>query len=93
MRSSFVVSIKAKNVKSVTFYLDGHRLKTLTAKSARKGRLSVRIQTSRLKPGVHRLKARITLVPNTASTKTITVTRSLKFARCASATVSPKFTG
>jgi len=93
VRSSFVVSIKAKNVKSVTFYLDGHRLKTLTAKSARKGRLSVRIQTSRLKPGVHRLKARITLVPNTASTKTITVTRSLKFARCASATVSPKFTG
>jgi hypothetical protein len=93
VRSSFLVSVKAKGVKSVTFYLDGHRLKTLTAKSARKGRLSFRIRTAHLKVGVHRLKARITIIPTTASTKTVTVTRSLKFARCASATLSPKFTG
>ena len=93
VRSSLLVSIKAKNVKSVTFYLDGHRLKTLTARSARRGRIAVRVQTSRLKPGVHRLTAKITMIPNIASAKTVTVSRSLKFARCASARVSPKFTG
>jgi hypothetical protein len=93
VRSSFVVSVKAKNVKSVTFYLDGHRLKTLTAKSARRGRLSVRVQTSKLKPGLHRLKARITMRTTAASAKPVTVTRSLKFARCAAAPVTPRFTG
>jgi hypothetical protein len=93
VRSSFLVTVKASHVKSVTFYLDGHRLKTLTAKSASKGRLSIRIQTRRLKVGVHRITARITMIPTAASVKAVTAVRSLKFARCASAAVSPKFTG
>jgi len=93
VRSSFVVSVKAKNVKSVTFYLDGHRLKTLTARSARRGSLSIRVQAARLKPGVHRLSAKLTMITTAASAKPRTVTRSLRFARCASARVDPKFTG
>jgi hypothetical protein len=93
VRSTFTVSVKAKGIRSVTFYLDGHRLKTLAAKSARKGRLSLRINPAHLKVGVHRLSAKITMAPTIASAKAVTVTRSLKFARCAASTVSPKFTG
>jgi hypothetical protein len=93
VRSTFTVSVKAKGIRSVTFYLDGHRLKTLVAKSARKGRLSLRINPAHLKVGVHRLSAKITMAPTIASAKAVTVTRSLKFARCAASTVRPKFTG
>jgi hypothetical protein len=93
VRSSFVASIKARGVSSVTFYVDRHKLKRLTARNARKGRLSVRVYVTHLRVGVHRLTARITMAARSASAKAHTATRSLKFARCASATVSPHFTG
>jgi len=93
VRSSFVVSIKAKGVKKVVFYLDGHRLRTLTARNARAGKLAIRIPVSKLRIGVHRLLAKITMSPLTASAKAVTATRSVTFARCASANVSPRFTG
>jgi hypothetical protein len=92
-RSSFLVSVRSKGVRAVTFYLDNRKLKKLTYKNARAGKLSVRVQTARLRVGVHRLKARITMNPLTASAKAVIATRSLTFARCASATLRPRFTG
>ena len=92
VRSSFVVSIKSSHVRRASFYLDGHKLRTLTSKNARKGRLAVHVSVARLKVGVHRVTVKITMSPLTASAKAITATRSLSFARCA-ANVGPRFAG
>jgi hypothetical protein len=92
-RPSFVLSVKSKNVRKVTFYLDNHRLKSLTAKSARHGKLSIRVNTSRLKVGRHRVKARIVMAPTAARAKTVVAARTITFVRCAAATLSPHFTG
>jgi hypothetical protein len=92
-RPSFVLSVRSKGVRSVTFYLDNHRLKALTAKSARHGKLSIRVNTTHLKVGRHRVKARIVMAPTAARAKTIVATRTVTFVRCAAATLSPHFTG
>lgn len=65
-RNSLSVSVAAHDVKSVTFYLDGRRLVTLTKPSRR--RFSVSIDARRLSFGVHRLRAKVTMRdPNCAS--------------------------
>jgi uncharacterized repeat protein (TIGR01451 family) len=93
VRSSFHVSIKSTGVQSVTFYLDGHKLKTLTAKNARKGRLTILINPAKLKLGAHKLLARITMAAHGASTKARQASRSITILRCSSAVGTPKFTG
>ena len=93
VRSNFVVSIRSKGVRTVTFYVDNHRVRTLTHRNARHGMLAIHVKIATLKIGVHRLKARITMTPLTASAKAVIATRTLTFARCASATLSPRFTG
>jgi uncharacterized repeat protein (TIGR01451 family) len=92
VRKSFHVSIRSAGVQSVTFYLDGHRLKTLTAKNARKGLLTIEIDPAKLKVGAHKLVARITMA-HSASTKATVASRKVTILRCHSAVVTPKFTG
>jgi hypothetical protein len=91
VRKSFRASINAQGVKSVTFWLDKHRLRTLTKKNAHRGRLSLRVKVGHLSVGVHRLVARISL--GAAAGSPVLASRALTFVRCASAAVSPKFTG
>jgi hypothetical protein len=93
VRSNFVVSIRSKGVRAVTFYVDNHRVRSLTYRNARAGKLSIHIDISKLGTGVHHLKARITMSPLTASAKAVIATRTTTFARCASATRGPRFTG
>jgi hypothetical protein len=94
VRSSFVVSVSTHGVHSVTFYLDGHRLRTFTVRTASHSkRISIRISVAHLKVGVHTLKAKITMVATTASHKPRVASRSVRFVRCASAASSPRFTG
>ncbi len=92
-RASFLVTVKAKGVARVVFYLDGHRLRTVTAHSARKGLLTIRVYTGRLKRGVHTLTAKVTMVATSASAKPRATTRSARFRVCAHAAASPRFTG
>ena len=92
MRGEFHVSIKSAHVASVTFYLDGRKLKTLTAKNAHKGLLTIAIDPSKLKVGAHKLVAKITMT-HTASTKAKQGTRSMMVLRCRAAVLTPKFTG
>jgi hypothetical protein len=92
VRSRFHVSIKSAGVASVTFYLDGHKLKTLTAKNAHKGLLTIEINPAKLKVGAHKLVAKITMA-RTATTKATVVTRKVTILRCHGAAVTPKFTG
>jgi len=92
LRSTFSASVKSAGVTSVTFYLDGHRLKTLTARSARKGQFTIVIDATRFSVGVHRLTAKITMA-QTASTKTVHASRTATVLRCGAAVLTPKFTG
>ena len=92
VRKSFHVSIRSAGVQSVTFYMDGHKLKTLTAKNARKGLLTIEINPATLKVGAHKLVARITM-KHSASTKATVASRKVTILRCHSAVVTPKFTG
>jgi|GEM_PF-1912495 hypothetical protein len=92
VRGDFRVSIKAANVASVTFYMDGHKLRTLTAKNAHKGLLTLLINPDKLKVGPHKLTAKITMT-HTASTKAKQGTRTVRILRCGSAALTPKFTG
>jgi hypothetical protein len=93
VRSSFLVRVRSRGVRTVVFYIDGHRLKLLTARAAKHGYFTVRINVSRLRVGRHKLKVRITMQAIGASRHHIAATRSLSFLRCASAAVHPHFTG
>lgn len=93
VRSSFRASIKSAGVASVIFYLDGHKLRKLTAHSAHGGLLSVAIDPTKLKVGAHRLQAKITMIKATTAAKAVQASRSITIVRCRSNVVSPKFTG
>lgn len=93
VRGSFLASISSRGVQRVSFYLDRRRVKTLTSKNARKGKLSVRINVSRVKVGPHRVLARITMKPTAVSARAVVASRSRTIVVCSSSAVSPKFTG
>ena len=70
---------------SVTFYLDGHKLKVMTAKDARNGRFTIVINPARLSSGKHRLLARFALA-RTATSAAAHVSRTLTISRCGTST-------
>jgi hypothetical protein len=92
VRHDFHVSIKSKGVASVTFSLDKRKLRTLTAKNARKGLLTLEIDPAKLKVGPHKLVAKITMAA-TSTTKVTVASRSVTVLRCRAAVLTPKFTG
>jgi hypothetical protein len=89
-RPGFAASIKAAGVKSVTFYLDGHKVRTLTSRDARGGRLTINVRSNGLRVGTHRLTAKIVM---SGAAKPATATRTIMFVVCGSAAVKPHFTG
>jgi hypothetical protein len=93
VRSSFKASVKSAGVSSVGFYLDKRKLKSMTAKSARNGRLTITINPARLSVGPHKLAARITMTPTSAGAKARRATRTMTVLRCNSAVLTPRFTG
>jgi uncharacterized repeat protein (TIGR01451 family) len=92
VRNRFQVSVKSAGVHSVTFYLDGHKLKTLTSRNAHKGLLSIQIDPARWKVGPHRLVAKISMTAPGAG-KARTASRTARLVRCRAAVLTPKFTG
>jgi hypothetical protein len=60
-RGWFTARISAKAVRRVTFYLDGRKLKALSAAQARGGKFAVRINAKRLRPGTHRVSAAVVM--------------------------------
>ncbi len=93
VRAAFKASVKSTGVKSVGFYMDKHKLKTMTAHSARHGRISITIDPTKLSVGAHRLLAKITMAPAAAGAKARQATRSMNVVRCSSAVLTPHFTG
>jgi hypothetical protein len=92
VRRTFKASVKSAGVHSVTFYLDGRKLRTMTSHSAHKGVITIEIDPAKLKVGPHKLMARITIAA-TASAKASHATRSVTVVRCRAALLTPKFTG
>jgi hypothetical protein len=93
VRSSFKASVKSAGVSSVGFYLDRRKLKSMTSRSARNGRLTITIDPARLSVGPHKLLAKITMAPASAGAKARHATRSVTVLRCSSAVLTPRFTG
>jgi hypothetical protein len=93
VRSSFRASVKSAGVASVGFYMDGHKLKTMTAKSARNGKITIVINPSTLKVGAHKLMAKITMAKASSSSKAVRGTRTATVLRCRAAVLTPRFTG
>jgi hypothetical protein len=93
MRGRFAASLRSRGVSSVTFYLDGHKLRTMSARSARRGQLTITLDASKLRVGAHRLLAKITMIPAASVARVVHVSRALTFVRCRPATIDPKFTG
>ncbi len=88
-KSPFTVHISALGIKQITFHLDGHKLKTLTAAQAQKGQFIVRIDPAKLHYGAH--KVSVTTVMSESVCPAIA--RSAVFVHPRAAVVKPKFTG
>lgn len=82
VRSYFTVSVKSAGVASVIFYLDGHRLARRTVHSAKHGLISLRINGTKLKSGVHHLRATITMAPGSPTSKSVVASRVRILHRC-----------
>jgi hypothetical protein len=54
-RAPFTVTIAAGGITRISFYLDGHKMKALTAAQARKGVFSIEIDPRKLAYGAHRV--------------------------------------
>ena len=93
VRGAFTASIKSRGVNTAVFYLDGRKVKTLTARNSRKGLLSVHLDATRLRIGAHHVLARITMNKASASAKAAKAARSLTFVHCKSAAVTPHLAG
>jgi hypothetical protein len=88
--ASFQVSLRSAGVASVTFYLGGHELKTLSAKNARKGLLTLTLNRAKLRGGANKLSAKITMAKTATAAKAIQATRTLTIHRCSVTTATPK---
>jgi hypothetical protein len=87
VRNSLSAHLTGLGVKSVTFYLDGRRLLTVT--SPRHGRFSITINATRLAYGAHRLVAKATLINRNCAR----ISRAGTFVRVKAAAVLPVFAG
>ena len=86
---AFNARVRGQNVASVTFFLDGKKIKKFT-KPNKKGLFQVRVNPLRLRIGVHRIVAKIIFK---SATKKKPQTLRVSFQRCARQLVAPKFTG
>jgi hypothetical protein len=84
--SGYLASVSGKNIASVTYTLDGHKLKTLTHASG--GVFSLRVHVSSGK--AHHLSIHVTF---TGASHTAATTLHKTLARCAARVIKPRFTG
>jgi hypothetical protein len=86
-RNSLTAHVAARGVKSVTFYLDGRKLVTLTKPSHRG--FYVSIDARRLSFGVHRLRAKVTMRDPSCTSAAAAGT----FIRVKTPSLPPRFAG
>jgi hypothetical protein len=86
---TFRASVRGRQIRRVTFFVDGRRVAVIRARDGQR-RFSARVTPGRLSLGVHRVTARV--VFRTAS-RTRPRTLVLSFQRCARQAPAPRFTG
>lgn len=82
-------TVSGRQIETVTFYLDGKKVKRTVAKSSQR-KFTFAAPMANLKTGVHRIKARVTF---TRASATKPRTHRIAFQRCAKASVKPTFAG
>jgi hypothetical protein len=88
-RTPFKSTVRGRQIRRVTFYLDGRRVARVDAKRGQKT-FAVRIDPRRIGFGVHRVRA---VVVFAADSHTVGRTLRLSFHRCARQAGTPQFTG
>jgi hypothetical protein len=86
VKSAFRARVNGRSIASVTFYVDGRRVKTV----GRGGPFSLKVNPKRYGLGRHKVVA---LVRFTAASETKSRKLPLTFRRCAQGAVAPRFTG
>ncbi len=84
----FLATVSGKRIASVTYHVDGKRVRTLT--KAARGVYSMRLRVRALAYGGHEVTARVAYVTGARTKET---TLGLRFARCRPRAVRPQFTG
>lgn len=87
VRRSLSVHVTALGVKSVTFYLDGRKLKTVT--KAKNQRFAIKISARNLGYGRHRVQAKVKMSNAACSA----AEAAAAFVKVRTPTIVPKFTG
>jgi hypothetical protein len=83
-------TVTGTEISSVTFWLDGRRVRRLTSAAATGGQWSLRLSPRSLRRGTHRVRA-VVAFHEISETKTRAL--NVAFARCATKASTPKFTG
>jgi uncharacterized repeat protein (TIGR01451 family) len=85
----FTAHISALGIKELTFYLDGRKIKTLSAANAKNGVFSVKIDPRKLRFGGHKVAVKAVMTEAVCEP----IARTAAFVRPRPAKVKPHFTG
>ena len=86
--TSVSASVRGRQIRRVTFFVRGHKVKTVT--KAQNGRWTLTVRTSSLRRGTNAVTARVEF---TKASQTKTRTLRITVTRCAAQVVQPQFTG
>ncbi len=86
--TSVSATVRGKQIRRVTFFVRGHKVKTVT--KAANGRWTLSMRTSSLRRGPNAVTARVEF---TAASQTKARSLRINITRCAAQVVSPQFTG
>ena len=90
VRGPFKATVRGSRIARVTFFVDGKRVKRITAPNGEGNRFTLSINPRGRSFGVHRVTARVEFA---AASQTQTRTLALSFQRCKKQVVKPRFTG
>jgi len=86
--TSVSASVRGRQIRRVTFFVRGHKVKTVT--KAQNGRWTLTMRTSALRRGANAVTARVEFAK---ASQTKTRTLRITITRCAAQVVQPQFTG
>jgi Prealbumin-like fold domain len=88
-RSPFRARVSGRQIRRVTFWLDGRQVGRIVAEPGQTA-FVLRVDPRKVAEGVHRVRARVVFA---AASRTAPRTLRLSFQRCARQVVTPQFTG
>jgi hypothetical protein len=83
------VQISSLGIKRISFYLDGHKLKTLDQSQAKGGRFTITLDSRKLSYGAHKVSVKTRM----SNASCAAIARTGVFVHPSTRVVVPKFTG